>query len=218
MVVWLAIAQHLEVYMLLLTRSFHFLCSPGLPLHHDGNHVYITYLHAKSLQPVVVLKISTKKIQQMQGWLSGHWLTKYTDKESTFPSITTFHTTIPTQVAVTNCVNQCVTCYLCRDGCVNVKCSNVVKCVLLICVISKPLPSFSHPYISAGFLLGIFVSTLSLLYIKWQYNNSYILVVPTHPWSCYYVGGNMCNEMKMVSIKLKDHQNMLNVDCSFASN
>ena len=32
-----------------------------------------------------------------------------------------------------------------RDGCV--KCSNVVNCALLVCVLCQPVLSFSHPYI-----------------------------------------------------------------------
>ena len=32
----------------------------------------------------------------MGGWMDGHWLTKYTNKESTFYNIATFRTTIPT--------------------------------------------------------------------------------------------------------------------------
>ena len=56
----------------------------------------------------------------MYGWVDGwrHWLTKYTSKESTFRNTATFHTTIPTQVAVTYHY------YLCRDGC--------VKCMLMV--------------------------------------------------------------------------------------
>ena len=34
-------------------------------------------------------------------------------------------------------------CYLCRDGCV--KCSNVVECARLVCVLSQPVPPSIHP-------------------------------------------------------------------------
>ena len=44
------------------------------------------------------LKRFLKEIYQMLGWVDRwrHWLTKYTNKESTFHNIATFHTTIPT--------------------------------------------------------------------------------------------------------------------------
>ena len=54
-------------------------------------------------------------------------------------------------------------CYLCRDSCV--KCSNVVECALLVCVLCQPIPpSSTHPYNFGQFLLKIFKISLQIVY------------------------------------------------------
>ena len=41
-----------------------------------------------------ISKRNLPNVGMVDGW--RHWLTKYTNKESTFHNIATFHTTIPT--------------------------------------------------------------------------------------------------------------------------
>ena len=91
----------------------------------------------------------------MTGW--RHWLTKYTNKENTFQDVATFHTTIPTYVAVNiDILPTSVSLYLCRDGCV--KGSNVVECALLVCVLCQPVPPTGHPYFCRFLLECLYVS------------------------------------------------------------
>ena len=45
-----------------------------------------------------------------------------------------------------------------RDGCV--KCSDVVECALLVCVLCQPVPPPSHPYIWSRFFLEIIYNSL----------------------------------------------------------
>ena len=54
-----------------------------------------------------------KEIYQIEGWVDGwrHWLTNYTNKESTFHNIATFHTTIPTVEIFLNFFFSALFCY-----------------------------------------------------------------------------------------------------------
>ena len=89
-----------------------------------------------------------------------HWLTKYTNNPQ--HSYISHNYPYISSSGLILCHLACH-CYLCRDGCV--KCSSVVKCALLVCVLR-----FNK------FLLQIFLNFLFLLYT----------VPPMHlQWMCH---------------------------------
>ena len=62
-------------------------------MHTHSKHCSVQAIHIKKFN-----EISKRNLPNvgMGGWMEAGWLTKYTNKESTFHNIATFHTTIPT--------------------------------------------------------------------------------------------------------------------------
>ena len=88
----------------------------------------------------------------MAVWRISNWLTKHTNKESTFHNIAiqfTHHNKYSSSNTPVGTIAIFTAIYLCNNGCV--KCSNVLKCALLVCVyyVSQCL----HPAIPITFFL-----------------------------------------------------------------
>ena len=124
------------------------LCTPAFPPLHNIVIIVLTIIVTiifKKFRNISKEKSTKCRDGCMDIW--RHWLTKYTNKKSTFHNIATFHTAIPTQVAVDIDIVPWppIICYSCRDGCV--KCSNVVENALLVCILCQPVhtPPSIHP-------------------------------------------------------------------------